>query len=388
MKLLSLRGGRSSSASSPRPSATSSPRPSADPLPGSEDAPLEVLEGRPSKKAKAAGPGKAKAGSTKPKVAGAKRADREEGPSRDIGGPSQGAAGKRSRPPAMDDLCGIRAGDDEPLRSLVMGELPSGEATDPLVARWKGLSRGDKVWAGGDPSAAFLRGVLHPDMARDLYTLPSEALLSKSAKSLTLSLHYSTALMDRVRDAGQVIWDLSERNSELCHQVEEVRAGSGPEAVAAAEKRATDSEAEVARLKAELEKSKNSVKELQRFLRLDRAELRLLKSEALTLTKKAEKAEAEARAASGALVEETRLRPIKDKEAIEAYKKSEGFELGLTRMGRVSYEYGYKVALGRFRACPPGSEVEEDPFSSHPEDREVDTPEDVPFDDCPKTPEE
>ncbi|THU66460.1 hypothetical protein C4D60_Mb05t14370 [Musa balbisiana] len=59
-------------------------------------------------------------------------------------------------------------------------------------------------------------------MARDLYTLPSEALLSKSAKSLTLSLHYSTALMDRVRDAGQVIWNLSERNSELCRQMEEV----------------------------------------------------------------------------------------------------------------------------------------------------------------------
>ncbi|THU51783.1 hypothetical protein C4D60_Mb06t34670 [Musa balbisiana] len=178
MRLLSLRGGRSSSASSPRPPA--------DPLPGSEDAPLEVLEGRPSKKAKAAIPGKAKVGPTKPKVAVEKRVGREEGSSRDVGGPSRGATGKRSRPPAMNDLCGIRAGDDEPLWSLVMGELPSGEATDPLVARWEGLSRGDKVWAGGDPSASFLRGVLHPDMARDLYTLPSEALLSKSAKSLTL----------------------------------------------------------------------------------------------------------------------------------------------------------------------------------------------------------
>ncbi|THU66459.1 hypothetical protein C4D60_Mb05t14360 [Musa balbisiana] len=112
-KLLSLRDGRSSSASSPRSSA--------DPLPVSEDAPLEVLEGRPSKRAQVVGSGKAKAGSTKPRVAGMKRAEREEGPSRDIGGPSQGVAGKRSRPPAMDDLCGIRAGDDEPLWSLVMG---------------------------------------------------------------------------------------------------------------------------------------------------------------------------------------------------------------------------------------------------------------------------
>ncbi|XP_064969659.1 uncharacterized protein LOC135615293 [Musa acuminata AAA Group] len=385
MKLLSLRGGRSSSVSSPRPSAASPPRPSADPMPGSADAPLEIPEGRPSKKAKIAGPGRAEAGVASSRTKGAKRTVRDEGPSR-ADGPSQGATGKRSSLPTVGDLCGLRTGADKPLWSLVMGELPPGEASDPLVARWKGLSRGDKVWAGGDPSAAFLRGVLHPDLARDLYTLPSEAMLSKAGRFLTLGLHYSTALMDRVRDAGQVIWNLSECNSELCHQLEEVRAGSGPEAVAAAEKRATDSEEEVARLKAALEQSGNSVKELQEFLRLDRAELRLLKSEALDLTKRVEKAEAEAHAAADALAEEIRLRPSKDREAIEAYKKSENFELGLTRMGRVSYEYGYRIALGRFGSCPPGSEVERDPFASHPVDQEVDMPEDVPFDDRPETP--
>ncbi|XP_065004127.1 uncharacterized protein LOC135636366 [Musa acuminata AAA Group] len=385
MKLLSLRGGRSSSASSPRQSAASPPRSPADPVPGSAGAPLEIPAGRPSKKARTTGPGKNKAGTTPPTVVGAKRSTREEGPSR-FEGPSQGAAGKRANLPTVDDLCGLRAGADEPLWAAVMGELPTGEASDPLVARWKGLSRGDRVWAGGDPSAAFLRGVLHPDLARDLYTLPSETMLSKAGRFLTLGLHYSTALMDRVRDAGQIIWDFSERNSELCRQLEEIRAGSGPEAVAAAEKRATCFEEEVARLRAELERSGDSVKELQEFLRLDRAELRQSKSEALGLSKRAEKAEAEARAASEALAEELRLRPSKDKEAIDAYKKSENFELGLTRMGRVSYEYGYRIALGRFGSCPPGSEVERDPFASHPVDLEVDMPEDVPFDDRPKTP--
>ena len=185
MKLLSLRGGRSSSASSPRPSVALSLHPSADPLPGLADAPLEILEGRPSKKAKTAGPRKAKAGATPLTTVGAKRAVRDEGPSR-VDGSSQGAAGKRSSLPTVDDLCGLRTGADEPLWSLVMGELPPGEASDPLVARWKGLSRGDKVWAGGDPSAAFLRGVLHPDLARDLYTLPSEAMLNKAGRFLTL----------------------------------------------------------------------------------------------------------------------------------------------------------------------------------------------------------
>ena len=185
MKLLSLRGGRSSSASSPRQSAASSPRSSADPLPGSAGAPLEIPEGRPSKKAKTTGPGKAKAGTTPSTIVGAKRTTRDEGPSR-VEGPSQGTAGKRSSLPTVDDLCGLRTGADEPLWSAVMGELPPGEASDPLVARWKGLSREDKVWAGGDPSAAFLRGVLHPDLARDLYTLPSETMLNKAGRFLTL----------------------------------------------------------------------------------------------------------------------------------------------------------------------------------------------------------
>ncbi|THU69085.1 hypothetical protein C4D60_Mb08t10650 [Musa balbisiana] len=225
-------------------------------------------------------------------------------------------------------------------------------------------------------------------MARDLYTLPSEALLSKSAKSLTLGLHYTTALMDRVRDVGKIIEGLSERNTELRRQVEEIQAGAGPEAVVTVEKRVTDLEAEVARLKSKLETSKNSNKELQKILRVDRIELRLLRTEAGTLSKKLEEAKAEARAAAEALAEESHLRPKKDKELIEAYKKSEGFEQGLTRTGRVSYEYGYRIALGRFHARHPGFEVEEDPFTSYPEDLEVDMPDDVPFDDRLEVPKE
>ncbi|RZS12427.1 hypothetical protein BHM03_00043869 [Ensete ventricosum] len=37
-------------------------------------------------------------------------------------------------------------------------------------------------------------------------------------------------------------------------------------------------------------------------------------------------------------------------------------------MGRVTYEYGYRVALARFRARYPDADVEEDPFTIHPED--------------------
>ena len=86
---------------------------------------------------------------------------------------------------SVRDLCRLPTRDGEPYLTRLVSELLPGELSDPLVPRWEGLSRGSKIWAGGDPSAAFLRGALHPDMARDLYVLPSEALLNKSAQSLT-----------------------------------------------------------------------------------------------------------------------------------------------------------------------------------------------------------
>ncbi|CAL9132754.1 unnamed protein product, partial [Musa acuminata var. zebrina] len=80
-------------------------------------------------------------------------------------------------------------------------------------------------------------GGLHPDIARDLYTLPSEALLGKAAKSMLWGHHYATVLMDRVRDAGRVVNILSERNAELKRQLEKARAEAVPEAVEAAKRR-------------------------------------------------------------------------------------------------------------------------------------------------------
>ena len=52
------------------------------------------------------------------------------------------------------------------------------------MARWAGLTHGTRVWADGEAAIAFIRGGLHPDMARELYTMPSDVLLGKSVKSL------------------------------------------------------------------------------------------------------------------------------------------------------------------------------------------------------------
>lgn len=65
-----------------------------------------------------------------------------------------------------------------------MGGLPEGEASDPLVAWWPGLTLGDRVWMDGTASVTYSRGALIPDIARQLYGSPSEVLIEKAAKSL------------------------------------------------------------------------------------------------------------------------------------------------------------------------------------------------------------
>ncbi|RWV78825.1 hypothetical protein GW17_00060138 [Ensete ventricosum] len=63
-----------------------------------------------------------------------------------------------------------------------------------------------------------------------------------------------------------------------------------------------------------------------------------------------------------------------DKELNEVqddYKGSVGFKEGLKRMGRVAYEYSYRVVLVRFRSSHPDSEVEDNPFTIRPEDDSV-----------------
>ncbi|RRT51105.1 hypothetical protein B296_00023981 [Ensete ventricosum] len=76
------------------------------------------------------------------------------------------------------------------------------------------------------------------------------------------------------------------------------------------------------------------------------------------------------------------------KRAIEEYKESLGFEMGLVRMGRVSLEYGYQLALTRLQAWHPGVEIELDPFITLPEDADVTMVDEQPFDDSLPSPEE
>ncbi|CAL9119703.1 unnamed protein product, partial [Musa acuminata var. zebrina] len=381
VRLEALRGGKTTAASGRSPSIAKV---------GSREAPVDVEASRSRKRARAlSGEGLEVIAAL---ATGAMVAPAVEGAAGSLGegeaGPSGGAAVEALRQPSVRELLCLPLREDVSYLVREVGALPRGMATDPLVARWDSLTRGTRVWADGDSAGRFIRGGLHPDIARDLYSLPSDALLSKAAKSLLWGNHYAAALMDRVRDAGQVIAALSSRNVELRRQADEARAGAGPEAVAAAEQRALDLEAEVARLNSELQASTERFAELQArleaseernaesqaFLKAAMAESRLARSDSIELVRRLEEARAEASGASEALEAEIRQRPEKDKKLIEDYKASSGFQLGLVRTGRVSYEYGYRVALARFKARNPASEVVVDPFGSFPEDLGVDMP--------------
>ncbi|RWW70330.1 hypothetical protein BHE74_00022022, partial [Ensete ventricosum] len=76
------------------------------------------------------------------------------------------------------------------------------------------------------------------------------------------------------------------------------------------------------------------------------------------------------------------------KKVVEEYKESSGFEMGLVRMGRVSLEYEYQLALARLQAQHPGVEIKLDPFVSLPEDADVPIADEQPFDDSLPPPEE
>ncbi|RRT40372.1 hypothetical protein B296_00035312 [Ensete ventricosum] len=177
-------------------------------------------------------------------------------------------------------------------------------------------------------------GLLHPQLAWELYTLPPEVLLARAAKEMVLEL-----------DA--------------------LKFGGGPEAVAKAEERAFELEQELEKTKRErdealqrleasekeLSEVRSNLAEIQRLLKEARVRAQKMDDELLQSVKALENARAEL-----------------PRKAVDHYKESTGFKKGLKRMGQVTYEYRYRVALDRFHALHSDSEVEEDPFTIHPED--------------------
>ena len=132
----------------------------------------------------------------------------------------------------------------------------------------------------------FIRGTLHPTMAKELYGSTSEVLADQAAKSLVwvsssiplfgaslftwvLMLilvqgqHYSMALIDRVLDAGQVIERQLDAYATLHLENQDLMNWFDLEVVAVIEQRASALDEEVSHLKAELEESRSHAQMLE-----------------------------------------------------------------------------------------------------------------------------
>ncbi|RRT48710.1 hypothetical protein B296_00052897 [Ensete ventricosum] len=59
--------------------------------------------------------------------------------------------------------------------------------------------------------------------------------------------------------------------------------------------------------------------------------------------------------------------------AVVKYKVSQGFQSRLEKMGQMTYEFSYRVALERFQAKYLESSIEDDPFAKRPEDTNMRT---------------
>ncbi|RRT48318.1 hypothetical protein B296_00048282 [Ensete ventricosum] len=142
-------------------------------------------------------------------------------------------------------------------------------------------------------------------------------------------LHFICALIDRVHIVGRLIRSQHEKILTLRATNEELKLGANQELLTATEHRAKEWKDEVKKSQTELESLRNQWRELEQEV-----------------------------GAEGSKV-------------VTAYKASRGFELGLEKMGRVNYEFGYRVALEQLRGKHLEIAIEQDPIAECPDDANV-----------------
>ncbi|RRT39855.1 hypothetical protein B296_00058847 [Ensete ventricosum] len=177
----------------------------------------------------------------------------------------------------------------------------------------------------------------------------------------------------------------------LRNEVQRLKEGGDPDAVAAVEARALEAQSLVEHLRVELDKASRCRESMEVELEGAREELVNLqrqladsRGELTELRGQLDDSESWLRSAR---TQDT-LRADLPKRAIEDYNKSPEFEMGIIWMGRGSLEYGYQLALARLRAQHPGVEIEQDSFAPLPKDDDVPMADEQPFDDSLPPPEE
>ncbi|RWW54957.1 hypothetical protein BHE74_00038431 [Ensete ventricosum] len=139
----------------------------------------------------------------------------------------------------MRELCHTPIVDkDEGYHALRMIDLPPRDPDAPMVTRWSMLKNSSKVWLDGASSVEYEWGVLLPHLAFNMYASPSEVSIERAMKSLVLVI----SVMDNRMDG-------------LHKEIEELKVGSRPEAIAMVEQHVVDFQAEANQLRVELEEA-------------------------------------------------------------------------------------------------------------------------------------
>ncbi|RZS18225.1 hypothetical protein BHM03_00050458, partial [Ensete ventricosum] len=159
------------------------------------------------------------------------------------------------------------------------------------------------------------------------------------------------ALIDRVHDAGRLIWSQHERILVLRAANKELKLGASQDLVTVTKLCVNGLEEDINKLQAELESLKNQRREMDQEVGVQRSNLdgarndrARLEGDLLSLTE-----------AMALLKAELKADGLK---AVATYKASQGFESGLKKMRRVNYEFWYRVALKLLRGKPPEIAIE------------------------------
>ncbi|RRT34180.1 hypothetical protein B296_00059010 [Ensete ventricosum] len=244
------------------------------------------------------------------------------------------------RPKSTRELCSARAGvNGRDYHAIRMCNLPEQASDAPLDPDLRPLTHGTPVWQSGEASATYIRGMLLPRLASDLYTLSSEVLMDGAAKV--------TVLFPEPTLSGGLIRPTAEAQSLAEHLRVELDEANGHRASVEADlEKARLESASMERQLADLDEW---LEDSEGQLRSARAKVQQMEIELLDLARSKEA-----------------LREDLPKRAIEKYKESPWFEMGFVGTGWVSLEYGYQLALARLQARHPRVEIELDPLSPFP----------------------
>ncbi|RRT32675.1 hypothetical protein B296_00042868 [Ensete ventricosum] len=311
-------------------------------------------------------------GESRSRSKGKELAAPSEEPEMPAGSEEGGASPTHSRPRSVKDLFKTKVHkDDVGYYTLLMSDLGHQDPEKEMKARWKGLKNSTKVWNNSSVAKEFERGLLHPQLA----LFPCRA---SNSYCFVQSQHFQMALFDRVHDAGRLITFMDYWIKQLQEELDALKSDGGPEAVAKTEGRASE-------LQEELEKTKREKDEVLRRHEASEKELHEVQSDLAEAHRLLKEVRVWARKMDDELLQAEKAlesaRAELPRQTVVQYKESLDFKEGLKRMGRVTYEYGYRVALARFHVRYPDAEVEEDPFTIHPEDNLVPMQRQQAFDD-------